>query len=100
MNHTPGPWELRGLWIYPAENCDEVGRVSEDYLRPSKELKANGRLMARAPEMLAVLQEAVQYEGVIYMAHYVEDGHYPKCAGPEPAWLTKARAILRAIEKD
>lgn len=56
MKHTPGPWEFRGHWIWPVGSNDDIGRVSESYLRPGSEREANGRLIAAAPELLEALK--------------------------------------------
>lgn len=59
LKHTPGPWKLKGLnppRIYADEGkeiicqCDSMGEMTQ-----SQE-KANARLIAAAPELLAALE--------------------------------------------
>jgi hypothetical protein len=58
--HTPGPWELRqsvrGYWFI---DCEQGG---ESYTLTALECnEADARLMAAAPDLLAALQECVDY---------------------------------------
>lgn len=55
--HTPGPWWFAGMEIGTVPNMDtKVARVSGANL---EEAKANGRLMASAPELLAALEAMI-----------------------------------------
>jgi len=63
--HTPGPWRLG-----EANHCIIISTADDttlrptaivadcEYLRPSEEAKANARLIAAAPDLLAALQRA------------------------------------------
>lgn len=73
--HTPGPWshdgmgDITGVENDPANDC--IGRVdvAAVYLRtvPGRS-QANARLIAAAPELLAVLQEL--QESAAYWSEY------------------------------
>lgn len=55
--HTPGPWWFAGMEIGTVPNMDiKVARVSGANL---EEARANGRLMAAAPKLLAALEQAL-----------------------------------------
>jgi len=64
--HTPGPWnydEYNGsLWI---TDDSGIGTIAQLIPEPNKgiwdEDKANARLIAAAPELLAALQSLIQY---------------------------------------
>lgn len=68
VRHTPGPWELAGL-------CSVVARIGKknnpnvaqlvDGLKPTEELRANGLLIAAAPELLEALQAALAYNDAV-----------------------------------
>jgi hypothetical protein len=48
--HTPGPWELREKWVFPAGSDDNIAHISESYLRNGETRDANARLIAAAPD--------------------------------------------------
>lgn len=55
--HTPGPWEVQNMTVFNrgcmfVANCDGLGDV--DRMEMSR---ANARLIAAAPDLLAALQE-------------------------------------------
>ena len=53
--HTPGPWECRPSMEYPWD-YEISTTTSEDRIEYPGEDKANARLIAAAPELLAALQ--------------------------------------------
>jgi len=64
--HTPGPWIAVGLWVEHSDdrvadicNCNTNAMSQEHLGRSNKEMAANARLIAAAPEMLEALQELV-----------------------------------------
>lgn len=82
--HTPGPWKTReteehwGRINVHIEGPDDL-ELACAYQRTSSENKANARLIASAPEMLAALEELLDIEG------------------PQPgtaAWADKTRALI------
>jgi len=70
MGHTPGPWLASEDWPSDLWNVDMPGRKwsllvarhDEDFDMPVEEVQANARLIAAAPELLAVLRELVHYD--------------------------------------
>lgn len=68
MAHTPGPWgvqRVKGSYLVPfhvlAEDGKPVAYCEGDQLRPDRtgigEARANARLIAAAPELLAALKD-------------------------------------------
>jgi hypothetical protein len=83
--HTPGPWYHTGLEFNDVRDSDDELVAVAHHLRvgqpkrSGQEAKANARLIATAPDLLAVLQELIDIEG------------------PQPgtaAWADKARAAI------
>ena len=77
--HTTGPWTVGAYdnvacetWIYPpGYDTPSVARVPvADGLRDDQEQEANARLIAAAPDLLAVLQEVV---AAPYMSKAADD---------------------------
>jgi len=65
MTHTPGPWEARpndGQIVLNGSNCYHIQEIFNDVggFNP-----ADIRLMAAAPELLAVLKDLWGWEDVI-----------------------------------
>ena len=67
--HTPGPWELRGWSVKCPTNNFRVARIGEpdkalrqfgDYEDMEAECRANARLIAAAPDLLAALKDALR----------------------------------------
>ena len=83
-HHTPAPWQAKGDYIYarngmtPIADCD-VG------LRSRKEREVDARLMAAAPDLLAICQE--------FIASLGPDGYFPN-----PGY-TKTQKMRAAIAK-
>ena len=56
--HTPGPWTVHGQWQASVRMPNGEGfHVCSDPRHASDESKANARLIAAAPDMLAALEE-------------------------------------------
>ena len=86
--HTQGPWRVGGTEqrVIFADNGDVVARIAcygEQSETPEAD-KANARLIAAAPELLAALQWAV---GFI-------DTYASKASGPATPELNKCRAAI------
>jgi hypothetical protein len=99
--HTPGPWIVRHLTGFPlmiatAPDADGFGEPVADCSRHHLPAQAmcNARLIAAAPDLLAVLCEAVQVCGFALSgptdSRAAEDG--------EPAWVCAARAAIAKAE--
>ncbi len=88
--HTPGPWEFDGEYVwadavrgYVADpNTEDMtsGRGLAKLEAPEM-IKANGRLIAAAPELLEALQDALEY-----LQHHL----------PEEALASHRAAIAKA----
>jgi hypothetical protein len=65
--HTPGPWFAVARMVEVGDDSADICSTnphtfSQGQLpRPIKEQEANARLIARAPDMLALLQEVAEY---------------------------------------
>lgn len=62
--HTPGPWEVQNMTVFNSgcmfvANCDGLGDV--DRMEISR---ANARLIAAAPDLLAALKVLVDNGGI------------------------------------
>lgn len=65
MKHTPGPWHMTeiaaGTWVTSQE-----GDICQVYHAPEKErTRADARLMAAAPELLAACQVARDFVALV-----------------------------------
>jgi hypothetical protein len=64
--HTPGPWELDGLTVQPANEASFDGcnicrvTVPSDLLEP--QAIANGHLLVAAPDLLAACKRALTFQ--------------------------------------
>ena len=93
--HTPGPWktiELDGrLYINPYRDSEEYALIAKitGYIGSSgkrqEHKQANARLIAAAPEMLGLLEEAVK----ACRCNIGQDA---------PCWACRTRALLAKIE--
>lgn len=65
QSHTPGPWQQNSgiFYLIQGDDGEGVAEIRTTY-RNKTEAKANARLVAVAPELLAMLQEWLQ-AGVI-----------------------------------
>lgn len=81
ISHTPGPWEARGLTVFePSKTALSVATATQH----QPHAKANARLIAAAPDMLASLRAMVDF-------HAGErDGEYPD--------LDTARALIARLD--
>jgi len=110
--HTPGPWKLNPVCMgSPTDNepCDagfEVIAEVEGYAEPRVLAmsimqqaddptgwlatdEANMRLMAAAPEMLAVLQQ-----GALIYKNWSDEQLRAYLPTPEPAFILAARSVI------
>lgn len=91
--HTPGPWYFRGGdVVVNGPKGPEVVALIPSYYRPTinKDDKANGRLIAAAPELYEHLKWAMQHvENVFALAGWHDE---------ERPQLEAARAVLKRIE--
>lgn len=61
-NHTPGPWERIGFYIYarnpslPLPNSQTIARVTPNHETVGGDTLANANLICAAPDMLEALQ--------------------------------------------
>src|SRR3990167_5570086 len=61
MTHTPGPWIAHGAVINHEGEGVEFPIATMTSLLPTGERNANARLIAAAPELLAVLTNILMY---------------------------------------
>jgi hypothetical protein len=106
--HTPGPWRLTGTTVY-ALNVDgtnqftarvEGGLIeqSQGFARTSEaEVVANARLIAAAPDLLAVAMEIYRFSLVIESA--VRNGDPANDDGVFGALMKVRTAIAKATEE-
>lgn len=66
--HTPGPWFIKPPWSGFSKISGPNGELifglaagSIDEKRPDEECKANARLIAASPDMLATLKDALAF---------------------------------------
>ena len=109
--HTPGEWatRLEPEWNGGPEimvvahqgNFDVVVAIVSSFTTPpSDEAIANARLIAAAPDMLALLQEAARdmaahydYYGIYHLMGANTDEDCGRCQ-----WVLSARSVLAAIQ--
>lgn len=59
--HTPGPWECSGIAIMAGGHC--IATCDTEAANTSDKInKANARLIAAAPDLLALVQEVLSDE--------------------------------------
>jgi hypothetical protein len=54
-NHTPGPWQLAGNKVFGKNTAHQVC-FATDALKDKAQTKADARLIAAAPDLLAALE--------------------------------------------
>lgn len=94
LGHTPGPWEIRSRHesrmdhttvvrsvAIPGHDYIEVSRLTDPTPEQDQVARANVRLIAAAPELLALLKELIDIEG------------------PQPGHIEWARKVQAAIAK-
>jgi hypothetical protein len=97
MKHTPGPWEIEPIRLYPGtiRDCieirsDNAGGWWIAHVQTAMNLgqsgEANASLIAAAPELLDALKRLVTYA-----APFI-------CIVDDPAELTEARAAIAKAE--
>lgn len=72
--HTPGPWELDGVEVYPVNGhraCDAICELSAG--QSDDLFEANARLIAAAPELLEALERLLE----AYSSQMRSDYDYP-----------------------
>ena len=87
--HTPGPWKLNKSPMGATFVMSTEGWVAELSMLNSE---ANARLIAKAPEMLAMLASCLAY------FDDMRNGGYA-AATPDAAWTAPIRALLKDIEE-
>lgn len=59
MKHTPGPWRIeQGIYIMPPENSTQFSICKMGGIQREESRKANARLIAAAPDLLAAAKRA------------------------------------------
>lgn len=121
MSHTPGPWKLHEYYdgsavaVSPPDMepwttwsrrvCDDGGKLLAEvtahtgnrgwpHVDNGREMEANARLIAAAPELLAALQGVVESNWHNSLCSFVVFGHPCDCG-----WSAKADAARAAIAK-
>ena len=95
--HTQGPWEVRTVdslfavagpddWIASIE-VDELGHLADIDGQNVATNKANARLIAAAPDLLAALEEVLPHLEDYFGKEYGDDP-------PENDLLKRARAVI------
>ncbi len=56
MSHTPGPWTVNTGWSQGTGDCYTINEAPGFAFDDKGEIPANARLIAAAPELLAVLK--------------------------------------------
>ena len=87
MSHTPGPWKVVGTEIWAGSRRITTGRGAYDE-KDRVVRDANARLIAAAPDLLAVLRPIERQMD--------EDTMFP---GPVYLSASEANAIVEAIAK-
>lgn len=101
MSHTPGPWTMVGREIF-GNAFDQSARLICDRVRGGspQAADANARLIAAAPEMLAVLKDIIaQFESGAFVRSTESDGCSDwaiKAAKPLATLATAMTVILKA----
>ena len=97
--HTPGPWRQSGLLIYGEGNYNIA--AAKPFMRPRtvspddavSEARANARLIAAAPEMLAALR--LVFEGGDILDRAAALGAFTEITQVDVAYI---RALLSRID--
>ena len=68
-SHTKGPWIAVGHWVeHPDDSTPDICNCDPDSMgqegRSDKEICANARLIAAAPDMLAALRDLERVAGI------------------------------------
>src|ERR1700676_739230 len=95
MTHTPGPWLYDGMAIHTNDGIMIAGLSS--VCKTAKEIDANARLIAAAPELLAACR--AQHEALdILMAMLIErdPNFFPSKSSVWPALIQGNAAIIKA----
>jgi hypothetical protein len=89
--HTPGPWKAMGATVYAGEMPIRIeSGWQEDSWNDDPEAKANAKLAAAAPDLLAALQ---------YIRDYARDSRTGRMLSGEGYQMAE-EAIAKATGKD
>jgi len=100
-NHTPGPWRVYendiGIGVTPVSTSPDVADLSGlDGGRPIEVTRANARLMAASPEMLAALKLAIPHLEENYRWHRDMQSPASKVMEAHAAFEAANRVITKA----
>lgn len=73
MTHTPGPWKAGSRSVSAPETEDRLGLDIRLYGGNGPDNRANTRLIAAAPELLAALRALVGNEGIVGYSRPYDD---------------------------
>jgi len=92
--HTPGPWAVNDGQEVVADDGAGTRLLCRCHAGHYEERSANARLIAAAPDLLAALKVALEYQGAVNEA--LPDGYAP----PKlvDAWMTEAEAAIARAE--
>lgn len=80
--HTPGPWHVAG-WVQIRSERDQIAKV---WMMRQGGGQANARLIAKAPELLEVLE---------YFMPLIESEQDDEQQAP---WVEKARVVIAEVK--
>ena len=93
MSHTPGNWYPVGCWVEHDDDsvadictCDPAAMGQEHLGRTPEEIEANVRLIAAAPDLLALAYQ------------YANDMRYPPSADSRQRRLAAVEAVLATVK--
>lgn len=86
--HTPGPWDQNGALIWSTGTKPRTTIAETDVFLDQEESRANARLIAAAPELLAALRESVAAYEKFRAGR--ETGHL----WPDPNHILHAKAAI------
>src|SRR5688572_22997275 len=106
MRHTPGPWVQDptgdiGWWLIGTAEREVAEARGEDRFSgmTAGEARANARLIAAAPDLLAALKELVDWQGVEHQAAAGPDGDAEDCPGDDTCRCPIVAQVNAAIAK-
>mgnify|MGYP001560511902 CR=1 FL=1 len=100
--HTPGPWKVDQVEPHVAVVIKRPDLyVTVDHRENLTNAGPDARLIAQAPEMLAMLASCLAYFDDMKNSGTVESSHVTgKDFAPDAQWLAPIRALLREIEEE
>jgi hypothetical protein len=91
--HTPGPWVATGNGIHAGTRC-----VATTHFEPWEQRATDARLIAAAPELLAVAEllalAANEHDDLASGTHYVDKAGRIRCKGSFLESIGRARAAI------